>query len=110
MLAALAHALHAHQLRARDEQVDAGIAVAAGLEARQLARQVERDLADRDDGIHDRAAYARLLGQVLGRVRAHRGRERLDRGRGDRQARRRRGARRSARGGSLQAARPACRS
>ncbi len=74
------------QLRAGHEQVDAGIAVAAGLEARQLARELERDLADGDDGIDDRAAHAGVLGQVLGRVRAHRGRELLDRARRDAEA------------------------
>ena len=78
VLAALAHALDPHELRSRDEQVDGGVAVTAGLEARELAGQVERDLADGDDGVDHRAAHGRALGQVLRRVRPQGGREGLD--------------------------------
>ena len=78
MLAALSHALDARQQCAGDEQVDAGVAIAARLEAGELARQLERDLSDRDDGVHDRGAHARVRRQMLGGVLPQGGRERLD--------------------------------
>ena len=82
VLAALPHALHAHQLRAGHEQVDAGIAVAAAARsARARARARARPRRRATTASTTGAAHAGVLGQVLGRVRAQGGGERLDRGR-----------------------------
>ena len=94
--AALAHLLDARELRAGDEQLHARVAQPEAAPASQLARELERHLADRHHGVDAAAGGEVVVGQARPACAASAAANALDRVGGDARARRRRDGRRSA--------------